>query len=237
MNTTENKNVTCAINTDCSACPLNQGGSCPATKQSCSASESCSLPYVEKKSIETKKAEKFPKRFFMKKPNITKIQMVSWIMVPIISLGGLWYHKLGLIMPVMLMFLLVLSFFKGRFWCGNLCPRGAFLEMFIKPLSFYGKIPDLYKSKYFRLLVVTVFMTIFTLRTKAAFGAWSTVEALDRWGLVFATLCLVTTIIAVILGVLYSPRAWCSFCPMGTIEKWLYNLNKKIRRLSLKEVN
>ncbi len=233
MNTTENKNVKCAIKTDCSVCPLNQGGSCSAAKQSCSSSETCSLVPVEKKS--TVKAEKFPKRFFMKKANVTKIQMVSWIIVPLLSLGGLWYHKLGLIMPVMMVFLLVLSYFRGRFWCGNLCPRGAFLELFIKPVSFYGKIPDLYKSKYFRLLVVTVFMALFTLRTKAAFGAWPLMESLDKWGLVFATLCLVTTIIAVVLGVLYSPRAWCSFCPMGTIEKGLYNINKKIKTLSIKE--
>ncbi|MEQ8222531.1 MAG: 4Fe-4S binding protein [Candidatus Eremiobacterota bacterium] len=235
MNTTENKNVTCAINTGCSTCPLNQGGTCPAAKLSCSVSEKCSLPEVETKPKETKKAEKFPKRFFMKKANVTKIQMVSWIIVPLLSLGGLWYHKLGLIMPVMMVFLLVLSYFRGRFWCGNLCPRGAFLEIFIKPVSFYGKIPDLYKSKYFRLVVVTVFMALFTLRTKAAFGAWPLMESLDKWGLVFATLCLVTTIIAVVLGVFYSPRAWCSFCPMGTIEKGLYNINKKIKTLSVKE--
>lgn len=236
MNNIENKNVTCAIKTDCSTCPLNQGEACSAAKQNCSASESCSMPHVEKKSIESKKAEKIPKRFFMKKPNVTKIQMVSWIIVPLLSLGGLWYHKLGLIMPVMMVFLLILSYFRGRFWCGNLCPRGAFLEMFIKPISFYGKIPDLFKAKYFRLLVVTVFMALFTLRTKAAFGAWPLMESLDKWGLVFATLCLVTTVIAVVLGVLYSPRAWCSFCPMGTIEKGLYNINKKIKSLSLKEV-
>ncbi|MEQ8186326.1 MAG: 4Fe-4S binding protein [Candidatus Eremiobacterota bacterium] len=233
MNNTENKNVTCEINTGCSTCPLYQGGSCSARKENCSASESCSLVPVAKKS--TEKAENFPKRFFMKKANVTKIQMVSWIIVPLISLGGLWYHKLGLIMPVMMVFLLVLSYFRGRFWCGNLCPRGAFLEIFIKPVSFYGKIPDLYKSKYFRLVVVTVFMGLFTLRTKAAFGSWPLMESLDKWGLVFATLCLVTTIIAVVLGVLYSPRAWCSFCPMGTIEKWLYNINKKIKSLSVKE--
>ena len=142
MNKTDNKNVTCAIKSDCAACPLNQGGTCPATRQSCSSSESCSLVPSEKKT--TVKAEKFPKRFFMKKANVTKIQMVSWIIVPLLSLGGLWYHKLGLIMPVMMVFLLVLSYFRGRFWCGNLCPRGAFLEIFIKPVSFYGKIPDLY---------------------------------------------------------------------------------------------
>ncbi|HPZ10523.1 MAG TPA: 4Fe-4S binding protein [Candidatus Eremiobacteraeota bacterium] len=234
MNTTFNNKITCGIKTDCSVCPLNKKETCPAAKQSCSTSESCSLEQIEKKSVETKKAAKFPKKFFMKKPHITKIQIYTWIIVPLISLGGLWYHKLGLIMPVMMVFLLILSYFRGRFWCGNLCPRGAFLEIFIKPISFYGKIPNLFKAKYFRIFVVTVFMTVFTLRTKAAFSAWTMMEALDKWGLVFATLCLVTTIIAIVLGVIYSPRAWCSFCPMGTMEKWIYNINKKVKTLSLK---
>jgi len=234
MTNTTNNNITCAIKSDCSSCPLNQGKSCPVAAGSCNGG-SCAIASAEearaeeKAAVVTKKANKFPKRFFMKKPNVNTLQKFSWAIVPLISLAGLYYHKIGLIMPVMMIFLLGLSFFRGRFWCGNLCPRGAFLELFIKPISFYGKIPELFKSKYFRYLVVTVFMTIFTLRTKAAFSAWSTMEALDRWGLVFATLCLVTTIIAVVLGVLYSPRAWCSFCPMGTIEKWIYNINKRLR--------
>jgi len=204
----------------CSSCPLAENSSCPVI----SGKENVSCYIKEEKKPVVKQS--IPKRFFMKKANINTIQRFSWAIVPLISLGGLWYHKIGLIMPVMLVGLLILSFFRGRFWCGNLCPRGAFLEIFIKPLSFYGKIPELFKSKYFRLAVVTVFMTVFTLRTKAAFGAWTMMEAFDRWGLVFAMLCLVTTIIAVILGVLYSPRAWCSFCPMGTIEKGFYNINK-----------
>jgi len=215
--TIENKNQTCDVKTACSACPM---------------SGSCSLLAKERteEKAETKviTKNKMPKRFFIKKPNINKIQKFSWIMVPLISLGGLWYHKLGLIMAVMMVFILGLSYFRGRLWCGNFCPRGAFLDYLIKPISLYGKIPGIFTSKYFRFLVVTIFMTVFTIRTKAAFSAWSTMEALDRWGLVFAVLCLVTTIIAIVLGVLFSPRTWCSFCPMGTLQKVIYSLNKKL---------
>jgi len=215
--TIENKNQTCDVETACSACPM---------------SGSCSLFAKERteEKAETRviTKNKMPKRFFIKKPGINKIQKFSWIMVPLISLGGLWYHKLGLIMAVMMVFILGLSYFRGRLWCGNFCPRGAFLDYLIKPISLYGKIQGIFTSKYFQFLVVTVFMTVFTIRTKAAFSAWSTMEALDRWGLVFAVLCLVTTIIAIVLGVLFSPRTWCSFCPMGTLQKVIYSLNKKL---------
>jgi len=171
--------------------------------------------------------KKVPKKFFIKKPAVNRFQQFSWILVPLISVGGLWYPRLGLLLLGMMIFFLIFSYFKGRFWCGNLCPRGAFVEIFIKPISFYGKIPPLLSSKYFRLVVVIVFMTVFTLRTRAAFvSSVTTADVLNKWGFVFVTLCLVTTVIAVIVGVLFSPRAWCTFCPMGTIQKAIYSLNK-----------
>ena len=34
----------------------------------------------------------------------------------------------------MMAFFLVLSAFKGRYWCGWLCPRGSFLERIFAPL-------------------------------------------------------------------------------------------------------
>jgi polyferredoxin len=166
-------------------------------------------------------------KILYKKVNCKQISTFSWVMVPLISIGGLWYPKLGLLLLGMMIFFLIFSYFKGRFWCGNLCPRGAFVEIFIKPISFYGKIPPLLSSKYFRLFVVIVFITVFTLRTRAAFlSSVTTADVLDRWGFVFVTLCLITTVIAVIVGVLFSPRAWCTFCPMGTIQKAIYSLNK-----------
>jgi ferredoxin-type protein NapH len=39
--------------------------------------------------------------------------------------------------------------------------------------------------------------------------------------MVFVTMCLVTTAVAVLLGSYLSPRAWCSFCPMETAQRLL----------------
>jgi polyferredoxin len=41
----------------------------------------------------------------------------------------------------------------------------------------------------------------------------------EKIGMVFVTMCLVTTAIAVFLGIYLSPRTWCSFCPMGTAQR------------------
>ncbi|MBU0478393.1 4Fe-4S binding protein [bacterium] len=38
-------------------------------------------------------------------------------------------------------------------------------------------------------------------------------------GAVFVTMCLVTTIIAIVLGIPMKQRAWCMVCPMGTLQR------------------
>ncbi|MCX6674905.1 MAG: 4Fe-4S binding protein, partial [Methanothrix sp.] len=41
----------------------------------------------------------------------------------------------------------------------------------------------------------------------------------DKIGMVLVTICILTTSIAILFGVLIAPRAWCSFCPMGTLQR------------------
>ena len=40
-------------------------------------------------------------------------------------------------------------------------------------------------------------------------------------GKVFWTIIVMTTIVGVTLSLIYAPRTWCSFCPMGTISNWV----------------
>jgi len=43
----------------------------------------------------------------------------------------------------------------------------------------------------------------------------------DKVGMVFVTMCLLTTSISILFEVSLSPRAWCTFCPMGTLQRRL----------------
>jgi polyferredoxin len=43
----------------------------------------------------------------------------------------------------------------------------------------------------------------------------------DKVGMVFVTICILTTSVAILFGVAIAPRAWCSFCPMGTLQRTL----------------
>jgi len=38
-------------------------------------------------------------------------------------------------------------------------------------------------------------------------------------GSVFVMMCLLTTVIAVILGLFSKERAWCAMCPMGKLQE------------------
>lgn len=46
-------------------------------------------------------------------------------------------------------------------------------------------------------------------------------------GAVFVVMCIVTTVIAIILGVSLKPRGWCVICPMGTLQNKLGRLSRR----------
>lgn len=115
---------------------------------------------------------------------------------------------------------IIVSVFKGRFWCGNLCPRGNFYDNVVSKFSKNKKVPKLLKSYYFRAIVLILMMTMFTLGIKQNWGN------LYGIGLVFYRMIVVTTVIGIILSLFYNHRTWCHFCPMGTIASVISKFRK-----------
>ena len=144
-----------------------------------------------------------------------KITPHQGILVLIVSVGGLWYPKLGYFLLLVFAALMLISPFKGRWFCGNLCPRGSFNDFWLKRLSRNQKIPKVSRSLWFRTVIFIVFI-IFSL-----YRVVSTEKTVDQIGILLVLMCILTTTAAIILGIAYSPRAWCSFCPMGTLQRWL----------------
>ncbi|MCP4050962.1 MAG: 4Fe-4S binding protein [bacterium] len=141
-----------------------------------------------------------------------RLQLITGAMLPVMLVTGVFYPYLGFLVMAMMTGFLILSLFKGRIWCGWLCPRGAFLERYVDKLSFHNSIPLLLKSLWFRVLIIFVFMTSFITQLIISQGD------LLKTGMIFIRLCIITTFIALPLAVIYKPRTWCSFCPMGTIQ-------------------
>lgn len=144
-----------------------------------------------------------------------KITPYLGVLVVIVSVAGLWYPKLGYFLLLVFATLLAVSPFRGRWFCGNLCPRGSFNDFWVSRLSRKKRIPRVFGNLWVRSLLFVVMMAFM------AFRIMQTGGIVDRIGMVFVTMCLATTLAAVFFGVVISPRAWCTFCPMGTVQRFI----------------
>lgn len=121
----------------------------------------------------------------------------------------------------------VVSFVKGRYWCGNLCPRGNFYDNVVSRFSKHKKAPRFLKFYSFRAFMVIFMMSMF------AFGVKQNWGNLAGIGMVFYRMIVVTTIIGVILSFFYNERTWCHFCPMGTIASVIAKFRKSKKVLAV----
>ncbi len=143
-----------------------------------------------------------------------KITPYLGIILLIVSIGGIWYPKLGYFLIIVFSTLLIISPFRGRWFCGNLCPRGSFNDYWLGKISKHKSIPKIFTSMWVRIPIFILMMG------GMFFRIFSTKGVIDKIGMVFVTMCIVTSLISIFFGILISPRTWCSFCPMGTVQKW-----------------
>ena len=151
----------------------------------------------------------------MKQSRMQRITPYLGMIVLIVSIGGIFFPKLGYILLLVFATLLVIAPFRGRWFCGNLCPRGSFVDFWLAPISRRLAIPSFLRSMWIRVPIFIALMGFMLFRLIGTQGI------VDRIGMVFVTLCIVTTSIAILFGVIIAPRTWCTFCPMGTLQRTL----------------
>ena len=117
----------------------------------------------------------------------------------------------------------IVSLWKGRYWCGNLCPRGSLYDSLVSKISMKRKIPGFFKSIYLRIFMVAFIMTMF------GYGVYKNWGNLYGIGMVLYRIIAITTIVGVFLGMNFNQRTWCSFCPMGTIASFISKKRKSSR--------
>ena len=149
-----------------------------------------------------------------------KAQSIMIWFLPLIVIGGLFYPLLGYLVVGMMVFFLVLAFFKGRYWCWNLCPRGAFLDIIVSKLSLNRPLPGIFAKEWFRWSVLVMLMLFLILRIIHTGGNLLMV------GAVFVGMCLLTTIISILLGMFTKHRGWCAICPMGFLQGKIGGIRK-----------
>ena len=86
----------------------------------------------------------------------------------------------------------------------------------------HREIPKFVRTFGLRLFMVFFIFGMFGIQltftvpwSEGGLAMWSGI------GRVFWTIIVITTIVGVTLNFIYAPRTWCSFCPMGTLSRWV----------------
>lgn len=152
------------------------------------------------------------KQFFRYLPQ--KGFTLYWILL-VYLVVGYFYPVIGFLAVICMIAPVAFAVRKGRWWCGNACPRGNLYDRLLAKYSPHKPIPAFVRTKEFRIFMVMFIFTMFGIQMYRAWGDWGDM------GRVFWTIILITTIVGVVLSFIYAPRTWCSFCPMGTLSAWV----------------
>lgn len=144
-----------------------------------------------------------------------------WVLLVYLGIGLFLFPALGVVALVCMLAPVVLALTSGRRWCGLYCPRGSFWDQIIGKISRGRPIPGWAKATWFRVFMVVFIFSMFGWQMAAA---WPDPAQI---GLVFLRIIFITTLIGIVLGIIYSPRTWCSFCPMGTMASWVAAWRRK----------
>ncbi len=149
---------------------------------------------------------------------------------------------------------LAISMIKGnKAYCNKYCGRGQLFDLLGTKmhLSRQKKMPKFLRSKWFRYGFLLFFLTMFgnmlfstylvfdgvremkevvtilwSFKVPWAFAYHGTV--ISSWMVQFAfgfySVMLTSTILGLITMVLFKPRSWCTYCPMGTMTQGICKL-------------
>lgn len=117
---------------------------------------------------------------------------------------------------------LLLAPILGRFWCGWMCPRGTFLEYVMEKFSHKVSIPATFRTKKFKLFIASIMAIMFVIVLLGKNPLLTSQDKLASIGGFIVFICIATTLlISIPLGIIYMPRTWCSFCPVGYAQSLL----------------
>lgn len=143
----------------------------------------------------------------------------------------------------------------GKTYCNTYCGRGQMFTLFGKKfnVSRNKPMPKFFRSKWFRYGFLVFFLVMFAnmlFSTYLVFTGtnglkevvtllwswkmpwqWVNTSFVSPWVAQFAfgfySIMLTSTILGVITMLLYKPRSWCVYCPMGTATQGISILKNK----------
>jgi len=137
-----------------------------------------------------------------------------WVFLPATIIGGFLWGPLGFAVLGCMGASIGIAFAQGRAWC-DYCPRGNFFDVLMKPLSPNRPLPAFLRSTGFRIFAMAFVMGMMAFQLSRVWGN------VPKMGMVFVMLLFVTTVVGIVLALFINPRAWCTFCPMGSMAAWI----------------
>ena len=155
---------------------------------------------------------------------IPGIQSWSWIITITWMVIANFWRPFGLFGFVcMLTPILIAVSGRGKMHCARVCPRGSLIGQIGRRVNLGLPIPAIFGSRKFRFFVWALVMGSFAVTLVLAIprGLYATGTAV----LVFME---IMTLVAILAGILFHPRTWCTICPMGTTTARIRGaMNKK----------
>lgn len=110
------------------------------------------------------------KRFHRHMP--TKGYPLYWILLAYLVVGA-FYPIIGLLALICMVAPVAFAMRRGRWWCGNACPRGSLYDRILSKYSPHRPIPKFVRSFGFRLFMVLFIFTMFGIQMYFAWGDWN----------------------------------------------------------------
>lgn len=161
-----------------------------------------------------------------------------------------WIGLIDFIIPI-----LISVFGKNKLFCNRYCGRGQLFDVLGRQLKFSRNkpTPKWISSKYFRYGFLVFFMAMFVNMLFATYLTFAdannfkqvvtlfwtfklpwnwaysggAAEWIAQFAFGFYSLMLTSTLIGLITMLLYKPRSWCVYCPMGTMTQTICKVQNR----------
>ena len=134
----------------------------------------------------------------------------SWIFIVLFFTLGIIDIRFGILGVLCMTIPVVLAVRGGgRVHCQKYCPRGSFLGRALEKISMNNNLPKFLKTKTIKNIMLVWMISMFSLSVYFAGGDFTkTAFAIFR-------MMAMSTLVGVVMGVIFKPRSWCVVCPMG----------------------
>lgn len=134
----------------------------------------------------------------------------SWVFMVLfftLSIIDIRFGILGLLCMLTPLYLAIRG--GGRVHCSKYCPRGSLFGVFLDKISFKNNLPKSINNKVVRNFMLIWMMAMFSISLVMAGGDFT------KSAFAVVRMMAMSTVVGIIMGVIFKPRSWCVICPMG----------------------